>query len=30
MIDRQGRIAGKVGAGDTKTRTALRRAVDAL
>jgi peroxiredoxin len=30
MIDRQGHIAGKVAAGDTKTRTALRRAVDAL
>jgi peroxiredoxin len=30
MIDRQGRIAGKVAAGDTQTRTALRRAVDAL
>jgi len=30
MIDRQGRIAGKVAAGDTQTPTALRRAVDAL
>jgi peroxiredoxin len=30
MIDRQGRIAGKVAAGDTQTRTALRRAVEAL
>jgi peroxiredoxin len=30
MIDRQGRIAGKVAAGDTQTGTALRRAVDAL
>jgi peroxiredoxin len=30
MIDRQGRITGKVAAGDTQTRTALRRAVDAL
>jgi peroxiredoxin len=30
MIDRQGRIAGKVAAGDTQTPTALRQAVDAL
>jgi peroxiredoxin len=30
MIDRQGRIVGKVAAGATRTPTALRRAVDAL
>jgi peroxiredoxin len=30
VIDRQGRITGKVAAGDTQTRTALRHAVDAL
>jgi peroxiredoxin len=30
VIDRQGRIAGKVEAGDTQMPTALRRAVDAL
>ena len=30
VIDRQGRIAAKVAAGDTQTPTALRRAVDAL
>jgi len=30
MIDRQGRIVGKVAARDTRTATALRRAVDAL
>jgi peroxiredoxin len=30
VIDREGRIAAKVAAGDTQTGTALRRAVDAL
>jgi L-amino acid N-acyltransferase YncA len=30
IVDRQGRIAAKVAAGDTRTPTALRRAVEAL